>query len=734
MSSVKPEPVDAADGGIISQPDSVPEIINEVESQTTREEDEIEGDEMEGGETEGDETEGEEMEEEAKDLINCAAPLLNEVYKSYKTLYQALRDAWTKHPHKPSEGESARALAMVHAELTAWDKRLNPSPKYISYMISRSDFDLMKYTINRIARIIKRAEDETGIEEKLLTKLEQETTNLFNLYRKYGIQWKDVTPLDDSRRVIKHLFAAHAPAPGARREILQLSFIEPTSSQSSKMNAMLRCVEIMIASNNQEEYCQKSRELSAINDSIMDENENAYHDQAYICPPLLTYDALLKGDPSIESFRLSYHLVVLGAKHAVPPLSDVDRQKIRLDALLGTGESYSTKFLEFQVSEQPPPPSIQKPNQSKGRRAKNTYIDSEDESEGETEDEAGSDDDEPPLYTMDRNRYPEGSKTVAWGLAGRSSKWYINRIGPAGAGVYREEDLSINSENDDVDWDNPPRNLCVTNPRNRKGEKRSRDNTLKYTANHLVCIYGVAFKATKNPFPDYPAYEAMNQERYVKENIRRRNGETHEERKALRFIGCHVRVGWLINGKHVKTWELRETFRARWKKTANNIIYEAVKIAEKSHLDWLGGDLKVSSRDPTPAYALDILRNLNGGSNMRPITSPSPTPGRGSPTLGRGSPTPGRGSPTPGRGSPTPSHYSISPPVSSPRVTASPTSLMADGKTAENLAVELEGIKISLLSRYFLKYNVQHEKDLTDGQQNALAANAVTIQRLARWG
>lgn len=166
MSSVKSEPVDAA-GGIISQPDFVPVVINEAESQTDGEEDE--------------------MEEDEKDLINDTILCPNEVRTSNKTTYQAIRDTWEKHPHNPTAAELALVLSTAHAALSAWDKRLNPPKKYISYMISNDDFLLIISTIKKIACIVKIRERKNRIKPTMLKKLEQETTDLFNLYRKYSI-------------------------------------------------------------------------------------------------------------------------------------------------------------------------------------------------------------------------------------------------------------------------------------------------------------------------------------------------------------------------------------------------------------------------------------------------------------------------------------------------------------------------------------------------------------------
>lgn len=710
--NVKIEPVDAAEGSIISQPDSVPVIITDAEPQK----DHVD------------------MENDEKDIVNNMIICPDEVRKANEMVYKALRDIWTE--LEPSSKETGMMLATAHAGLTKWDEQLDRTPKYISFAVSAQNFKLMRSSINKIDRILEYGEDRERIKPKMLKDLEQETTALFKLYRQYGIQWREVTPIAESKKVIKYLFSADAPTLGDQREVLQLAFIEPAHSQALKVANMLNCLNPMMSSNDQQEYLQRSRELDELNMSIMEENINGYHDQAYICPPPLLYDALRAGATSMAMSKLTYHMLILGAAIDMPQLSDVDRQTVRLEALLGTGKPYSRQFLDFRISDRPnvsaSPAWIPKSNQPRGKRAKSTDIDSDDESD-ETEDEAESDDDEPVLYTRGYTGYPKGSKTVAWG-AGRSN-FYINRIGPAIRGIYRIENSPIYTEDDDVKWDDPPRCLCVTERKNRKGEKTSSTTgKLKYT--HIKEIYGVAFNADKTPFPKLPAYEAMNQENYDKANIeRKKHGKTDEERKLLRFIGCYVRVGWLINGNTVKTWELRSALQAsvRWKKDGGaKAIYMAVVEAETAHAAWLKNQVGINSRDPTPAYAEDIVKNLNGGSHMRIDTSTSPTPERSLTTPGRRSSTPGRRSPTPGRRSPTTSHYSLSPLVSSPRVTASPTSLTANEKMAEDLATELRGLEIGLMQRYLRNCGVRSEGDLTPDQLDLLTANALKIQRLAR--
>ncbi|KAF2726908.1 hypothetical protein EJ04DRAFT_156205 [Polyplosphaeria fusca] len=151
--------------------------------------------------------------------------------------------------------------------------------------------------------------------------------------------------------------------------------------------------------------------------------------------------------------------------------------------------------------------------------------------------------DEELLFHLNETAYPKDSRTVAWGNKG-GGKWYLNRLGPAATGIYREQDVSIEHPDDvGIDWDNPPMSLCVTNPSNRLGEKKNpQTNKFVYTKRHIVGIYGVSFNAEKRPFEDIPEgqeYEYMNQKRY--DDYNKRAGSSGDKK---RFIGCHVRVGW----------------------------------------------------------------------------------------------------------------------------------------------------------------------------------------------
>ncbi|KAF2257704.1 hypothetical protein CC78DRAFT_599269 [Lojkania enalia] len=208
--------------------------------------------------------------------------------------------------------------------------------------------------------------------------------------------------------------------------------------------------------------------------------------------------------------------------------------------------------------------------------------------------------DDPPVYSGTEEDHPQGSATVAYGKS-RGGIYYINRIGPPAACIFVEADNPV-KDGSDIDWDSPPAHLNVTNPNNRLGEKRLESGAYAYTKRHIAGIWGVSYKMDKNPFPELPVYEAMNQRNYENHNKTLSYGE-----KPLRFIGCHVCVGWrLPNGQIVKSWELRGALQAsqRWKtEKANKAIYEVARDTYRKHEKWAGGSIRVSSREPSLVYA-----------------------------------------------------------------------------------------------------------------------------------
>ncbi|KAF2744309.1 hypothetical protein M011DRAFT_170478 [Sporormia fimetaria CBS 119925] len=104
-----------------------------------------------------------------------------------------------------------------------------------------------------------------------------------------------------------------------------------------------------------------------------------------------------------------------------------------------------------------------------------------------------------------------GSKTVAWGRRGYS-KFCINRMGLAAAGYYRIESQPIFEKDGEVDWQNPPDHLCVSNPENRIGEHKF-GRSYRYTLKNMTGIYGVAFKAqAKKTFPEWEVSEEQDSE------------------------------------------------------------------------------------------------------------------------------------------------------------------------------------------------------------------------------
>ena len=713
---IKTEPTDGA-GGIISQQDPVPIVIPDGDSQKNEEDTDMGGNAL----------------EILKERILCP----DQVRKANKTVYEVIRSVWTK---TDVDNEVATlALAQADANLKDLDSKSNHTLNFYSFMVSPQNLLVMINTIKKIEEIVEHAEDNGRLESQMIRKLELNVTALINLYRQYGIQWRDVTPSDDSKKVIWYMFTGDAPAAGSLRENLQLAFIEPTATQGLHIDKMLGCIQPMMNTSIPREYRKHARVLDGINKSIMAENVDTYHDQIYVCPPMLLQDALQAGNSSLAARTFIYDLVTIGVTMDRPELSNVERQEVRKDCLLGYDDPYSTDFITFNVSSRVksvPSDALPLPNPVSSGALPNpvSSIDS-DEEPMETEDEEESDDDETLLFGMAHTKYPEGSKTVGWGAV-RGGKWYLNRIGPAAASMFREEDLPINNEDDEIDWDNPPQALCVTNSQNRKGEKRVKDtNKLKYTKRHIVGIYGVSYKATsRTPFPGEPSYEALNQKRLDKTNdeLKKKN------EKPFRFIGCHVRVGWKINGKIVKTWELRGALRdsSRWKKiTADDAIYEAAKSAEERHENWLRGNLNINIRDPTPAqaYAEDTAQKGRdqsmgvSGRDMRLTTSESPMPTRRrhmSP-LSPITPTSPMQSPTRRPLAPT------SPSVRSARVTApSPTSSTAEAdKSAVQLAIQLEAL-IKVFENIFLKkYNVNRVEELTDMQQDDLLLRALGVHK-----
>lgn len=103
----------------------------------------------------------------------------------------------------------------------------------------------------------------------------------------------------------------------------------------------------------------------------------------------------------------------------------------------------------------------------------------------------------------------------------------------------------------------------MSNPANRFGEQTEPGTKkLKYTKRHINGIYGVAWEGDGS-----------------KNDLAKMNPESSRSK----WPKTYILVNWDIEGKGVKTWETRQTIRARWgTKVADQSIFEAACEKERT--------------------------------------------------------------------------------------------------------------------------------------------------------
>ncbi|KAF2728556.1 hypothetical protein EJ04DRAFT_591161 [Polyplosphaeria fusca] len=537
------------------------------------------------------------------------------VHSAYQLVYDHIRSMWTSSDDTMDAKKISKLLSEAHETIA---KGANST----EFEISEVEALRMVEAIQCIKQLLKHRKKERQPWMDLL----KSTMILLNHFRHHDLRWKDMMQAEVRDALLSAILERQDPKLGILK-MVETALIQPAEKQVAHMHTFNNVTTLMNAKH-PSAYLDALHLLDVSNgDMAFSVNEQAKFKKHDCTCPMSLISKAIEGKKDSDDWKgLIYcmHLYGVNGFEDVGEWDGLDDNKLAtIRRLILTGETdadyrrYKNKLDLYARSLHPAPPESP-PESPTNPNSDFDMIDSIENDEdpdaevlhrGPAEYGGDSDDEneEELLFHLNETSYPKDSRTVAWGKSG-GGKWYLNRLGPAAIGIYREQDVAIDHPDDDVDWDSPPMSLCVTNPSNRLGELRNpATNKFKYTKRHIVGIYGVSFNATKRPFggiPESQEYEYINTKRYDDYN---KNIAFPGKKK--RFIGCHVRVGWREqDGTVTKSWELRGALRAstRWKQElADKAIYEAAKAAQERFNRWRGGHVEVSSRDATPADAVE---------------------------------------------------------------------------------------------------------------------------------
>jgi hypothetical protein len=159
-------------------------------------------------------------------------------------------------------------------------------------------------------------------------------------------------------------------------------------------------------------------------------------------------------------------------------------------------------------------------------------------------------------------------KSVGWGIV-KGRKFYINQYGLSTAPVWRLEQHMSQEWQTAYGGSDPPFHLNVTVPVNRYGDVSILEtNTKRWGPQHIVGIYGVAFKKDDSRDP-----------------LCRLHPDTYES-DGSRWDSHYVLVGWDLDGDGIdvqRRWETRTCLRERFGKAeADAAIYKAAMKSQEN--------------------------------------------------------------------------------------------------------------------------------------------------------
>ena len=227
-----------------------------------------------------------------------------------------------------------------------------------------------------------------------------------------------------------------------------------------------------------------------------------------------------------------------------------------------------------------------------------------------------------PLYRRHDPKL-EDFKTVGWAWGRRAL--FVNQYGPKNAAIHRLNRCADSAEYEE----NPPPSEKVSNKNNRHGDEILPSGNLKYTRRHIYAIYGVAWEG----------YGSQDDLDLIDPQL-----------VGNRWPSTYVMVAWNIDNKIEKTWEPRQSLRARWGKAdADNAIFQAACQAEDRYGEVQSGQRRATSRSPSVGLVVDTVRQQRekslGARRSSLSRSRSSTPAQSSPSRAKSS-TPARSSPS----------------------------------------------------------------------------------------
>jgi hypothetical protein len=206
-----------------------------------------------------------------------------------------------------------------------------------------------------------------------------------------------------------------------------------------------------------------------------------------------------------------------------------------------------------------------------------------------------------PLFHRPVPKHGDDVATVGW-ASGISTR-YINMYGKKSAARYRLEGSASSAEYEAKQ----PSSEQVNNHHNRYGDRRHLDNKFEFTKRHILAIFGVAWEGAGTD-------EFEDDLDYIDPDLHKGPGN--------KWPTTYVLIAWKVGDETKKSWEPRQTLRARWgKKDADKAIFDAACEAESRYSGAKTGERNATSRSPSVGLVGETTQRFR---QQSPFVSKSP--------------------------------------------------------------------------------------------------------------